>query len=137
MNIVAKEMLKSLVILLVEDDDEVQYELSCFLKKRVGTLYIASNGLVGLESYKKNKPDVVVTDIKMPVMNGLEMAKGIREINQDVPIILITAFTKQESLLNSIDIKIDKYVHKPINPFLLLDVFLECTNRQNNHKEAE
>lgn len=116
-----KKILKTITVLYVEDDEEIHLQLSLFLKRKVGTLYTAFNGLEGLELFKKNKPDVVVTDIRMPTMDGLRMAKTIKDIAPDIPIILTTAFNEQAYFLRSIDIGIDKYVMKPIDPYLLLD----------------
>lgn len=136
MNIMtAKEILKKYTILYVEDDKMVNEELSFFLKKIVGTVYTAFNGKEGLSAYKKYKPDAVVTDIKMPIMSGLEMAKNIKEIDNDVPIIVTTAFDEQEYLLNSVDIGIDEYVLKPINPFTLLDSIINSLNTLKRKKE--
>jgi len=131
----AKEILKKYTILYVEDDKMVNEELSFFLKKIVGTVYTAFNGKEGLSAYKKYKPDAVVTDIKMPIMSGLEMAKNIKEIDNDVPIIVTTAFDEQEYLLNSVDIGIDEYVLKPINPFTLLDSIINSLNTLKRKKE--
>lgn len=137
MNIMtAKEILKKYTILYVEDDKMVNEELSFFLKKIVGTVYTAFNGKDGLIAYKKYKPDVVLTDIKMPIMSGLEMAKNIKEIDNDVPIIVTTAFDEQEYLLNSVDIGIDEYVLKPINPFTLLDSIINSLNTLKQKKES-
>jgi YesN/AraC family two-component response regulator len=131
----AKEILKKYTILYVEDDKVVNEELSFFLKKIVGTVYTAFNGKEGLIAYKKYKPDVVLTDIKMPIMSGLEMAKNIKDIDNDVPIIVTTAYDEQEYLLNSVDIGIDEYVLKPINPLTLLDSIINSLNTLKQKKE--
>lgn len=136
MNIMtAKEILKRYSILYVEDDKMVNEGLSFFLKKIVGTVYTAFNGKDGLIAYKKYKPDVVVTDIKMPIMSGLEMARNIKEMDNDVPIIVTTAFSEQEYLLNSVDIGIDEYVLKPIKPSILLDSIIKSLNTLKRKKE--
>ena len=102
----SREMLKNISVLYVEDDPNVSKQLSRFLRKAVGSVYVAANGQEGLESYKQYKPYVVITDIRMPILNGLELAKSIREIDQDVPIIVTTAFNEQEYFLKAIDTKI-------------------------------
>ncbi len=117
--------LKTMSVLYVEDDKEIQRQLSLFLKPKVRTLYSALDGREGLEIFNKHKPDVIITDIRMPTMGGLKMAKSIREIDQDIPIIVITAFNEQEYFLKSIDIGIDKYVLKPIDPYLLLEALIK------------
>ncbi|MCE5181623.1 MAG: EAL domain-containing protein [Betaproteobacteria bacterium] len=112
--------LKSVSVLYVEDDEGIRDQLSRFLKRRVGTLYIATNGQEGLESWRLNQPDVVVTDIMMPVMDGLKMAEAIKQENPTVPIIVTTAFNETEFFLKAIDLGIEKYVIKPVKTEQLL-----------------
>ncbi|HUW50526.1 MAG TPA: EAL domain-containing protein [Sulfuricella sp.] len=112
--------LKSVSVLYVEDDEEIRDQLSRFLKRRVGILYIATNGQEGLESWRLHQPDVVVTDIMMPVMDGLKMAEAIKQENPSVPIIVTTAFNETEFFLKAIDLGIEKYVIKPVKTEQLL-----------------
>ena len=107
--------LKSVSVLYVEDEDIIRESLSVFLKRRIDTLFLAANGQEGLDAYLKYRPDIIITDIRMPVMDGLEMARQIREIDKEVPILITTAYNDEEYFLRSIDIGIDKYVKKPIN----------------------
>lgn len=112
--------LQGLRLLYVEDEDEVRELLSRFLGRRVGTLEVAVNGREGLEAFLKGEYDVVVTDIKMPEMDGLEMASRIRATVHAVPIIVVTAYSDRDYLLRSIDLGVDRYVTKPIDPDALL-----------------
>jgi two-component system cell cycle response regulator len=102
--------LKTLKVLYVEDDPDTRKQCSDFLTRPVGTLITASNGAEGLEAFIKNRPDIVITDIMMPVMDGLTMAKEIRGIAPTVPIIVITAFEQTDYMMRAINIGIDKYV---------------------------
>ena len=131
-----REILKSINVLFVEDDDEIQQQISFFLKRKVGRLYTASNGREGLELYAEYKPGVVITDIRMPVMDGLEMTKRIRETDQDIPIIITTAYNEQAHFLKSTKIKIAEFVIKPINPYLLLDAIVKSVNNHSMHKTS-
>ncbi|MBF0370586.1 MAG: diguanylate cyclase, partial [Magnetococcales bacterium] len=92
---------------------------------RVGRLLVAENGQKGLEVFRNEKPDVVVTDILMPIMDGLAMAQAIRETEPDLPIIVTTAYNDDDYFLRSIEIGIDRFVLKPTNPFQLLQVVLK------------
>jgi DNA-binding NtrC family response regulator len=74
-----------------------------------------TNGMEGLEIFKRENPDVVVSDIMMPVLDGLEMSRKIREISLETPIILTTAFTETAYLLKSIELGISAYVRKPLD----------------------
>jgi CheY-like chemotaxis protein len=126
------EILKTLAVLYVEDDHEVQQQLSLFLEPKVGKLYTAFNGQEALEAYKKYKPDVIITDIRMPIMDGLELAKAIREIDKDIPIIVTTAFNEPEYRLQSFDvgIGIERYILKPTDPYSLLDTIVKSVTSQ-------
>ena len=118
--------LKSASVLYVEDDAEVREQLVRFLKRRVGMLYVAENGQEGLEIWRRHKPEVVVTDIMMPVMDGLKMAEAIRQEDPSVPIIVTTAYNETEYFLKAIDLGIDKYVIKPVKTELLLQAIQQC-----------
>src|SRR5512140_1179929 len=101
------EFLKTLSVLYVEDDPEIRDLLSHFLARRVKQLDIAENGQEGLNAFLGKHYDIVVTDIKMPVMDGLEMAERIKETRgKDVPIIVITAYSDRDYLIRAIDLGI-------------------------------
>lgn len=76
-----KDSFRNITLLYVEDDEMTLEEISFFLKKYVKKLIVAKNGEEGLELFKEHNPDMVITDIQMPIMNGLEMSKKILEIN--------------------------------------------------------
>ena len=115
-------ILKNMSILYVEDEKDLREVTHEILKSFTKNQYIAENGQEGLELFKKYEKniDLIVTDINMPILNGLEMAKEIKNINPNIPIIITTAFSNKEYLLESIDIGIDKYVLKPIDIAKLL-----------------
>ena len=115
-------ILKNMSILYVEDEKDLREVTHEILKSFTKNQYIAENGQEGLELFKKYEKniDLIVTDINMPILNGLEIAKEIKNINPNIPIIITTAFSNKEYLLESIDIGIDKYVLKPIDIAKLL-----------------
>ncbi len=102
-------------ILIAEDDEASLMFISTMLKKNFNKLHIARNGVEGLEMYKQFKPDIVVSDVGMPEMNGIQMSKFIKEIDPDAKIILTTAFDNKELLIESIEIGINHYISKPID----------------------
>jgi DNA-binding response OmpR family regulator len=112
--------LKTLRVLLVEDEQK----LSQLLKNAIGDNFfkflIANDGQEGLEMFRKIEPDIVITDINMPKMSGLEMAKEIKAIDSSVPIIILSAFSDTQKLLNAIDVGVVKYLIKPFDPEELL-----------------
>ncbi|HEF7912573.1 TPA: response regulator transcription factor [Campylobacter jejuni] len=116
---------KELIILVVEDEIKTRESLINVLSERFSKVIGAQNGDEGLKKFKKFKPDLVITDIAMPIMNGLDMAREIKEISDDVPIVVLSAYSEKERLLRSIDIGIDKYLIKPVDIEELFKV-LDC-----------
>jgi len=107
--------LKNAVILYVEDDAITRKQISLFLKAHCKMLHIASNGQEGFESYKTFNPDIVITDIEMPKLNGLEMARKIRESSLTTQIIIISAYKKPEYLLEAANLQLIQYLVKPLS----------------------
>lgn len=101
-------------VLYVEDEEIIREEMASFLKRRVEHLILAHDGVDGLEKYRTHQPDIVVTDLRMPGMTGLEMAEAIRGINPLCPIIVTTAISDMDTLFESIRVGIDRYLVKPI-----------------------
>ena len=131
------EILKKLKLLYVEDEEEIRDQLSRFLKRRVGTLYTAANGKEGVEAFRQHRPDLVMTDIEMPAMNGLEMAEAIREDDRDVPIIVATAFNELKYFMKSIEVGVDEYVLKPVNTDALMGSLIKCATAVSQRREIE
>jgi DNA-binding NarL/FixJ family response regulator len=110
-----------LSILIIEDDKKTRDYLYDILSLHFKVVYVAEDGCVGLEMFKKYAPHVVMADIKMPCMDGLEVLKALKEMNADVVSIVCSAFSDKEYLLSAIDIKVDAYMIKPININTLLE----------------
>ncbi|EJO6990876.1 TPA: response regulator transcription factor [Campylobacter jejuni] len=106
---------KELIILVVEDEVKARESMINILSERFSKVIGAQNGDEGLKKFKKFKPDLVIIDIAMPIMDGLDMAREIKEISDDVPIVVLSAYSEKERLLRSIDIGIDKYLIKPVD----------------------
>ena len=131
------DFLKTLSILYVEDDDEIRELLARFLRRWVGTLHTAVNGQEGAEVFRQHQPDVVVTDIKMPVMDGLEMASIIKATYREVPIIVITAYSERDYFIRAIEIGVDQYVTKPVNTDTLLQAIHKSAKNRFHKREME
>lgn len=117
-------------ILYAEDDRITRDVVTLLLRKQFPdvTIYEAENGQQGLELFKTHAPDIVLTDMRMPIMDGIRMAKEIKKLNQDTRIIVATAETDTNRILETIDIGIDHYVLKPINQTKLFSVIELCIN---------
>ncbi|MEK6659866.1 MAG: response regulator transcription factor [Campylobacterota bacterium] len=124
--------LRELKILLVEDEEN----LARLLKEAIGDNFhsftVAKDGMDGIELFKKNKPDIVITDIMMPRLSGLDMAKELKKTNPDTPIIILSAFSEKEKLFSAIDIGINKYFLKPFDTDELLDYIRSITPKLAN-----
>lgn len=108
--------LQELSILFVEDDETIRIELTNFLKKQsFKNIFVAQNGKEGLKKYHEHKPDIVLTDLRMPIMDGLEMSKEIKSLDANIPILLITSLFEKEVTEAAVDIGIDGYLFKPIS----------------------
>jgi len=119
------EVLKELTILFVEDEEESREPNYHILKRRFKETYVAEDGEEGYELYKKHKPDIILTDISMPKLNGLEMSKRIRMTDKDVKIIFLSAYTDKNYLMGAIDVSPLKYFEKPMKTDDFFD-FLEA-----------
>jgi len=91
-----KEKLKDKSVLFVDDDTVISFSWGKLLERSFGKVYIANNGRDGLQLYKSNRVDVIVTDITMPIMNGLDMVKEIQGIDKDCKIIFMTGHNELE-----------------------------------------
>lgn len=109
-------VLKNHSILYVEDELDIQANISEYLRSYFGSVYVASDGQEALNLYKTCHPDVILLDINLPFVDGLSVAKKIRESNKSVKIIMLTAFTETEKLLKATELKLTKYLVKPIPP---------------------
>lgn len=107
--------LAGITLLYVEDDETLRGQAARMLARRVGQLRVAADGQDGLYQFTRFRPDVVLTDIQMPIMDGLKMARSIKALDADTPIILTTAHNDREHILEAIDIGINRYLTKPFN----------------------
>ncbi|RXJ86814.1 HD domain-containing phosphohydrolase [Arcobacter sp. CECT 8985] len=120
--------LKQITLLYVEDDQSTMEEVSYFLQSKVKNLITAKNGKEALDIFKSSDDiDVIISDVKMPVMSGLELAKEIKKISVDTPILITTAFNDSKFLFEAINIGIANYITKPINLRILVESFYDVS----------
>jgi YesN/AraC family two-component response regulator len=106
--------LKNLELLYVEDDIDVMNQTKLILDDFVKVVHTAKDGEEGLEVALRENIDIIVADINMPKMNGIDMIKALKE-EKDIPCIITTAHTDTEFLIDAINLKVDGYIIKPIN----------------------
>lgn len=124
-------------LLYVEDDPTTVFSVSEMLRRRVSVLYTASDGNTGLELFKKYRPDIVVTDIRMPEMNGLAMSEAIRNMDENARIIVLTGYSDWNSYTKSADIGIRQYVLKPMKIIELFMAIDSCHEAMLAEHEKE
>ena len=118
-------MFKNYSILIVEDDKEISEYMCQLLEEDTKEIFVAFNGEEGLKFYNEYKPDIIISDLNMPVMNGIEMCKEIKKINMYQPIILVTGHSDVEHLKEAINLGINSFVEKPITSIDLLYLKIE------------
>ena len=126
---------QNLQILLVEDN-ELNQKFAVAVVKRLGhKIDIAANGLIGLNAYKSKDYDLILMDIQMPVMNGIEATKAIRQQEKDkgkgkhILIFVITAFAMEQDRKNCFDAGMDDFLAKPYKPTELEQKINELMNK--------
>lgn len=122
------ERLKGMTLLYVEDEDVARMAVGAFLKRQVGTLLLAKDGQDGLEQFQVHHPHVVVSDLEMPVMNGMQMVHRMRQLNNGTPIIITTAYDDEAHACP----EADRVIIKPVMFNELLASILECINQRSS-----
>ncbi len=125
---ISMEKLKNSSILYIEDDQITRENIATYLKRQCKNFYEAKDGKEGLELFIQHEPDIIITDIEMPHLNGLEMAKKIRKLSQNTQIIITTAYTSQDYLMEAVNLHLIKYITKPISLPKLSNALNECEN---------
>jgi len=100
-------------VLCIEDDKGILEGLENTLKYYFKDVFTAVDGKEGLEKWKKFKPDLIICDIQMPILNGIEVAKTIREYDHKTPIIMLTAYSNEKYLIELINLNIQYFIQKP------------------------
>lgn len=111
-------ILKNHSLLYVEDEPTIRENITEYLESYFGTVYVASDGKEALDLYNMHHPDVLMLDINLPFLSGLEVAKQVRGKDQTVKIVMLTAHTEKEKLLAATELKLTKCLIKPIAPKL-------------------
>lgn len=124
----ALNILPSLSILYIEDDQKIRDDLSKTLELFFKEVFPFSNGEEAFEFYEKNKPDIILSDISLDKMSGIEFTKKVREKDKKIPIILLSAHTDTSYLLEAAKLKLVEYLTKPITFTQLENAFINAVN---------
>jgi DNA-binding response OmpR family regulator len=118
-----------LTLLYAEDNLESRENYAFVLKDYFHKVYTAKDGKEALELYHEKQPDVLLLDVSMPYMDGLEVAKIVRKENKKIPIIMLTAHSEVDKLLRAVPLKLEEYLLKPINNKLLRNTMLNIIKK--------
>ncbi|NOQ79377.1 MAG: response regulator, partial [Gammaproteobacteria bacterium] len=128
---------QSIRLLYVEDEPALRESVARYLKKFFTHMDVAENGEQGLELYKLKQYDIVITDIEMPKLNGIEMSKAIRTINPEQDIIITSAYTNPEYLVDAIKAGISGYIIKPIDFNQVNQILKTTISKIKRYRENE
>lgn len=115
-------------VLCVEDEKVLRTIYSKLLANRFRSLDFAENGLEGFEKYQQLKPDLILTDIKMPILNGLDMVKKIKRIDPDARIVIMSAYSESHYFIRAIENGVKSFLLKPIDNNKLFSVINDQAN---------
>lgn len=127
MNARSLEFLKTLNILYIEDEEKIRNNVEKTLQLILNNVYTASNGQEAIDLLELNEVDIILSDISMPNMNGIELAKEVRKTNKKIPIILLTAHTDTNFLLEATRLKLIDYMIKPLDFNLLKNALINAS----------
>jgi len=114
-------MNNDVTLLYVEDEASIREEMLDILSLDFGNIHVAQNGQEGLQMFQEFYPDIVISDIQMPMMDGIAMSKSILAVEPDAKIILTTAFNEQVHLEEAEKIGIKSYLNKPVDINILFE----------------
>jgi len=131
------EYAKNLTLLYVEDNQDAREMTSIILEDFFGEIILGVDGVDGFQKFQQHSIDLVITDINMPNMNGIEMCEKIREIDNDIPLIVLSAHNEDTYFMQSIQIGVNGYILKPIDIEHLTNLINRVVQNQKYAKEAK
>ncbi len=120
------EKLQKLTILYAEDEEGIRKNIADSLQYYVKEVFEASDGKEAYEIFEEKQPDIILSDIHMPNLNGIDFVKKVRQTNRKTPIVMITAHTDKKYLLDAVELHMEKYIVKPVELEPLLEVLEKC-----------
>ncbi len=118
-------VLQTKTVLYVEDDKTVRDNIKEILNEFFKKVIAVETGEEGWLKFKKERVDLAIVDIELPGFNGLELIRKIRSERTDMPIIVVSAYTKTDYLLESVELKLDKYIVKPLTSRKLYELLMK------------
>jgi two-component system response regulator (stage 0 sporulation protein F) len=109
-----ESLTEAATILVVDDEENAREGLSKILSKEGYSVDMASNGKEAIETLRRQSYDLVITDMRMPLMDGFEVLREIKKMNENIGVIMITAYGEVESYLEAINMGAFEYINKPV-----------------------
>ena len=134
---IIKELGRNVSVLYLEDEEAIRKQMGDIFKALFKSVTCASNGQMGITLFKKDKYDLVITDIQMPLKNGLEVAKEIKAMRPHTPVIVVTAYSNANLFISSIETGVDRYILKPISIPNLYGSLQSVLEAMHNKRKAE
>jgi len=131
------KILDNLTLLYVEDEQRVRKYAMSYFNRLIKKTFEAIDATEALKIYKKEKPNIVITDIKMGKISGLDLIKEIRKDDENCQIIILSAFLDTKYLLNAVELNLVKYLTKPIKHDELYDALITCSKNINKNSSNE
>ena len=126
-------------VLYVEDEEEIRKNYVTFLKHNFSEVYEAEDGEIAYKLYREKRPQIMIVDINIPKLNGIDLLKKIRETDHTTKAIILTAHDNKELLFEAVNLKLTKYLVKPISRAMLreaLDSTVEELSKFTIHSNA-
>jgi DNA-binding NarL/FixJ family response regulator len=119
-------------ILLIDDEEVLLEAVSDDLEEKGYEVTTAISGEEGLKSFETVQHDLVIIDLKMENMDGLEVSRKIKELNSETPIMLLTGYGSMETAIEALRLDLDDYILKPVNRDDLFEKITQCLGKKNN-----
>ena len=133
--IIMLNLLKDFSILYAEDEPAIRSDIAEYLSSYFQCVYIASDGAEALDYYYAHRPDVLLLDINLPYISGLDVAREVRQSDDETKILILTAHSDNEKLLQATELKLTKYLLKPITPVRFKEAMQQLASELSHHSK--
>ena len=124
-------------LLYIEDNEEARISTLKLLSEFFKDILVGEDGVDGLKLFKNNEVDLIISDINMPNLNGLDMIEEIRKEDKEIPVILLSAYSEIEYFKRSISLGVDGYLFKPLDFEQFVELMYKIIDKISTHKELE
>ena len=123
-------------VLVIDDEEPIRKVLSIALKEKNYLVLTASDGKKGIEIFKSENPDIVITDVKMPELSGIEVTRAIKEINEDADVVIMTGYGSEELVIESMRAGASNFIKKPVSLQELFKILEDIISKKESKKRA-